>query len=129
MPYKDEQQQKEAKQRHYARHKAKFLSRVACRRDTRSVWFKLLKSLTPCLVCAEKHPACIDYHHINSDKDSNVSRLVNDLRSSVRVEDELRKCIPLCSNCHRKVHDGSLVVTSPFDWDSVLNQSVSPLPK
>lgn len=58
-----------------------------------------------CSHCLENHPACIDFHHLDpSQKESGVARLLHNTRSKSTFLKELAKCIPLCANCHRKVH-------------------------
>lgn len=47
----------------------------------------------------------LDFHHLNpSEKDLEVSLLTR--YSTKRVKDEIRKCVVLCANCHRKLHAG-----------------------
>ena len=62
-----------------------------------------------CTQCGESTPVCLDFHHVG-DKDMEVSKMwgMND----ERVRKEIEKCILLCSNCHRKVHAGILVIPS-----------------
>lgn len=56
-----------------------------------------------CILCNETTTACLDFHHIDpSTKDIEVSILVG--MSLTRLKDEIRKCVILCANCHRKVH-------------------------
>ncbi len=50
------------------------------------------------------HPCVYDFHHKNpSQKDFAISSSGN-CRSWDRIKAELKKCILLCSNCHRKEH-------------------------
>lgn len=56
-----------------------------------------------CSVCGENHPACIQFHHHNDDKKSDVSLLVNN-GSKKTILDEVAKCTVLCANCHAKEH-------------------------
>ena len=65
-----------------------------------------LKALKGCCVCGEKEPCCLDFHHSNDDKEGDVSQLTNSGRS--RVFKEIEKCCIVCSNCHRKIHNGLL---------------------
>ena len=59
----------------------------------------------------ESEKCCIDYHHLNpQEKDMEISEMLSSIRSRERIEKELKKCIPICSNCHRKVHKGILNV-------------------
>ena len=51
---------------------------------------------------------CYDFHHINpEEKDFNISNpQTNGAKSWFKIRDELKKCVLLCSNCHRLVHAG-----------------------
>lgn len=56
-----------------------------------------------CSRCNEKHPACIDFHHLDpSVKETCVGVAVNRNWSWDRVLCEIEKCELLCANCHRK---------------------------
>lgn len=58
-----------------------------------------------CQICGyNKCSAGFDFHHVDPlGKDFTISA---GLTSWERVLPELAKCILLCSNCHREVHDG-----------------------
>lgn len=43
--------------------------------------------------------AVYDFHHINSNKEKNISRMMNE--SWEKIKKELKKCKMLCANCHR----------------------------
>lgn len=68
-------------------------------------WFVEYKSKLSCESCGENHIACLDFHHTEPEKKRNiVSRLVQLSGSRKRIMEEIKKCIVLCSNCHRKKH-------------------------
>ena len=58
-----------------------------------------------CAVCGEVYPACVfDFHHIEpGKKEMNLARLLR--FNWKKVMAELEKCIMLCANCHRAVHE------------------------
>jgi hypothetical protein len=45
----------------------------------------------------------MEFHHIG-DKKNSVSKLVQWGYSWEAIEKEIKKCIPLCCNCHRLEH-------------------------
>lgn len=48
----------------------------------------------------------LEFHHLNSsEKDFGISNQ-GYTRSWKRVQEELKKCVLLCANCHREVHAG-----------------------
>ena len=57
-----------------------------------------------CFRCDEKALpiACYDFHHLKGMKEFELSKAKN--KSWDEVEQELQKCIVICSNCHRAVH-------------------------
>lgn len=68
--------------------------------------FKAYKSTLSCVICGESEYCCLDFHHLNSeDKDYLVSKLVVNGASAL-LREEIKKCVALCANCHRKVHAG-----------------------
>lgn len=94
--------QKSAKREHYANNRAEYVTRASRRKkEIREEW-QHIKSGYSCS-CGESHPACIEFHHPEDNKEADVSRLFND-GSLRRGAQELEKCVPLCANCHRKLH-------------------------
>lgn len=61
------------------------------------------KKLHGCVICKENEPCAIDFHHVNGDKEVDVSRINSSL---ARIKKEIEKCVTLCANCHRKFHQG-----------------------
>jgi hypothetical protein len=67
-----------------------------------------------CVVCGyNKCIRAFDFHHIDpKQKDFGISQNCN--KAWVKVKIELDKCILVCSNCHREIHDGMVVVDNLF---------------
>jgi uncharacterized OB-fold protein len=65
-----------------------------------------------CGICGyDKCPQALDFHHLDpTQKDFSLST-TGVTRSWTKTVPELRKCVCLCSNCHREVHAG--VTTIP----------------
>lgn len=62
-----------------------------------------VKRQQACLICDERDPVCIDFHHL--DPSTKSGDVVNMIRASFgRVIEEMAKCVCLCANCHRKFH-------------------------
>lgn len=72
---------------------------------------KFIKSLkSPCIVCGESEPVCIDFHHIDpATKEFDVT--LKRTRAKAKILAEAAKCVCLCSNCHRKFHAGLLDIS------------------
>jgi hypothetical protein len=59
-----------------------------------------------CLCCPEKNPICLDFHHKDpKKKDKAVAKLLG-FKNKERLLNEIKKCIVVCANCHRKIHAG-----------------------
>ena len=93
-------------QRYYRGNKEHFTERQRLKRRTLRKMLGELKGRRGCKTCGEKHPACLDFHHPKGNKESAVSLMVSDLRPKKVILAEVRKCLVLCSNCHRKLHFG-----------------------
>lgn len=75
--------------------------------------FKLGRS---CLVCGETEVCCLDFHHLDPSTKATNGRSMWYLaqrRDHRALREEIKKCIVLCSNCHRKYHAGKLVLPNP----------------
>jgi hypothetical protein len=67
------------------------------------------KAFCGCANCGEKDPVCLDFHHKDNTKEYDVSKLIS-LGNIVKLRAEIRKCIVLCANCHRKHHKQAFVM-------------------
>lgn len=64
---------------------------------------------TGCRVCGEPDPCCLVAHHLDpSRKEFNIGDCRRMKLSPTAVEQELRKCVCLCYNCHAKLHAGKI---------------------
>lgn len=107
MPYKDKEMQRAAQKKHFEANKEKFVARTSQRRLERSTWWVEYKNEKrfECVKCGENHPACICFHHRNSEeKTMGVSDLVVWAYPVETILEEIEKCDVLCHNCHAKHH-------------------------
>jgi hypothetical protein len=54
--------------------------------------------------CDETHPACLDFHHLDSKIKSFKIAGKYGMKSKKILLEEAKKCKVLCANCHRKLH-------------------------
>ena len=109
MPYKDKKKQLAAQKRWYYNnheHAKKIIGeRNKKRRKDYRDWFRKLKSQYSCATCDENHPACIDFHHKDpKTKTANINAMIRNMVKKEKILEEIKKCTPLCANCHRKLH-------------------------
>jgi hypothetical protein len=95
--------------KYYVKHRAKEIERKT--ELGRKRWQKLndMKANLQCSRCGQSFPDCpsvIEFHHTGRDpKEAKVSELMVKGASSKRLQAEVAKCVPLCANCHRILHD------------------------
>ena len=66
-----------------------------------------IKEKSGCVICGEKDPCCLEFHHLNpTEKEFGIS----ELRSMEKTLKEIKKCIIVCRNCHAKIHAGKINV-------------------
>ena len=65
-----------------------------------------------CSICNyDRCHAALDFHHINpKEKDFGFGSVTANPKAWAKIVIELRKCVLLCSNCHREVEAGATVV-------------------
>ena len=107
MPHKDpaarKAMHKKASAKHYQKNKDGIKAKAkADGAAGREAW-RRFKDTLACSVCGFAHPAVIDFHHPPGTKKYGVNDLVADRRFTKAYE-EIKKCIILCSNCHRIHH-------------------------
>lgn len=55
-----------------------------------------------CYACGYANPICLDFHHLDpKQKTADISKMVKNGVSINMINIEIKKCIVLCSNCHR----------------------------
>jgi len=108
MPYADPEiakiKNREYNKRWYEKNRKRHQAGVAKNRDKyRDDWIAF-KSTLSCAHCGFSHPAALDFHHVVRD---GTKQSVNELvgrRMYNAAREEIKKCIPLCANCHRIHH-------------------------
>jgi len=59
----------------------------------------------PCICCKESDPTVIQWHHVdNSTKDFDLFGGKGNSSAEDTWWNEVLKCIPVCANCHVKIH-------------------------
>jgi hypothetical protein len=95
--------QKKYRKEHYEKNKEKYILKAAAWKEKFLEWWREYKKQFVCKHCGETHPACIEFHHHDDNKEGCVSKLVQDACKQKALK-EIAKCTPLCSNCHKKLH-------------------------
>jgi hypothetical protein len=84
----------------------KKVTSMKARQQELRIWFKKLKKSSKCFCCPENCKVCLEFHH-KYGKDYSVSQMVNNgYCSKNHVLAEIKKCVVVCANCHRKIHSG-----------------------
>ena len=65
-----------------------------------------IKAELKCQKCGyDKCAEALDFHHINpEEKEDRIARMISNNYSLDKIKEEMKKCIVLCSNCHREFH-------------------------
>lgn len=102
------------KEAYHTRYKERYLPKVKRetkrRRDINRQKIAEYKQMLGCRFCSETEPVCLEFHHL--DPSAKEHQIANSLGMNIEAlfEEIKQKCICLCSNCHKKVHAGILVV-------------------
>lgn len=109
MPYTDKEMAKVYQKIYHLRtwpnRKEQHKESKSKRRTILALWLKEYKLNLSCLHCKENHPACLDFHHVNTkEKEGTVANMISEGYSTATILKEIKKCIVLCKNCHAKIH-------------------------
>lgn len=63
----------------------------------------MLNKKIKCCKCGESDPCCLEFHHVKL-KTMSISHAVKNMKPD-KFKEELNKCICVCSNCHKKIHN------------------------
>ena len=89
---------------HYKRNKKYYAKKRDEYRQTKRQEFYEFKKTLSCERCGFDHPAALDFHHSNDDKEYNIAAMFSEGFSLPKILEEVKKCEVLCSNCHRIEH-------------------------
>lgn len=74
-------------------------------RNKKGVLVHQIKSDSKCSYCDCINLECLDFHHTDENKEQGIGAMIRDKSVSMeQLETEIKKCIILCSNCHRTLH-------------------------
>jgi hypothetical protein len=80
------------------------ISKVVLRNALVKQQFKEYKNTLYCTVCGESETICLDFHHLDpTQKEGTISSMIAAIGKK-RLDEEIEKCVVVCSNCHRKIH-------------------------
>ena len=100
MPWRDIEKQRAAIRRHYYANRQAYIDKALRRKKEIRQWVNSLKEASPCTDCRKLYPYFVmDFDHIGS-KSIEINKLINSC-SYKRLEEELKNCELVCSNCHR----------------------------
>lgn len=96
---------RKAQKLHYRKNKAYYKAKSGTQRNATKEWLLKYKEGLVCSNCGDTRHYVLDFHHLDpSKKFKSITKLANDGYTIGRLKDELKKCIVLCSNCHRELH-------------------------
>jgi len=106
----------------YRKHPNGYKKRAAIQRDKiREYLGKVISEIRErrgCAFCPERTPCVLDFHHVI--KGEPITRVAS--KGYGRFEQELRKCVVVCANCHRKIHAGLLTPTPDMLCDEIIGR-------
>jgi hypothetical protein len=71
------------------------------RRETAIEFITKCKKSAKCVHCGLADPRCIEFHHWNPDSNAfGISQAIRLRMNPDKISQEMKKCIPVCSNCH-----------------------------
>ena len=107
MPFKYKDQEKKYHKEYHAKwyqeNQDKIKKIVEATKKRKHDWFRKLKENYPCDNCGVFHTAIIEFHH-KDPKKKKFSVASYQSKSKKDVLAEIKKCTPLCKNCHAILH-------------------------
>ena len=114
----------------YWRNKAKNIRRSDCKNchkeyvknkyKERHDEIQKIKNSLCCAKCGDTRFYVLDFHHIDiENKENGIAQMLRNNTSWDKIEEEMKKCVPLCANCHREFH--YLEKETQIDFNSYLN--------
>jgi hypothetical protein len=106
MPTRDPEKQKIWSRRWYEKNRDKVIATSARQKLSLREKYKAYKATLSCQYCGYNEcPEALDFHHVvHSPDNEKVYKLAGHGRFRAAME-EIKKCVVLCSNCHRRLHN------------------------
>jgi hypothetical protein len=105
----------------YMKSQKKNVERAVKNGKIRREIFVEFKKMLECYFCLEKEYFCFDFHHLDPlQKEFEISLKIARF-SYKKVFEEIKKCICVCANCHRKIHAYGMEVVSKIYQKPVPN--------
>ncbi len=108
MPYKDPEKAKayfrEYHKKDYQKNKEKYKKRAKIGKEKSQQMLLEYKKTLSCHRCNldfSEHPYICDFHHIDPSKKKDIVSRLFAMGCPKQGFEEIKKCIPLCANCHR----------------------------
>lgn len=88
----------------YLANKEYYIDKANKRKKELREWLSQYKANIGCQNCPENHPACLHFHHRDSEtKEFEICDALCTRGMDV-IHEEIKKCDILCANCHAKKH-------------------------
>lgn len=96
---------------------------INCIKRRKSNLIKIFDS--KCCICGfDKFQEALEFHHVNpAEKEFSIGASNAITKSLSNQLEEAKKCVLLCSNCHRGVHAGYYQV--PENWRKLYNEEIA----
>ena len=104
----------ERRRQHYRENKARIIADNSQRNKAVVARRRELLSQFDCRSCGCCDPSVIQWHHV--DPDQKEFELFRTAWPEEKFWDEVLKCIPLCANCHVKIHQNLLCLINPIGF-------------
>ncbi|HEB41821.1 MAG TPA: hypothetical protein ENI08_02250 [Candidatus Dependentiae bacterium] len=109
MPLKDKQKRSEYHKKYmrevwYPKNKERHWKLIKARKYQISEYINNIKKEAQCADCGvrnKEHPEIFDFDHLGDDKDFCIGTAKSIGYGIEKIEDEIKKCEIVCSNCHR----------------------------
>ena len=92
------------RENYYTSNRAKEIEVRKIRESSIKSWFIEFKKTLSCSSCSEDRYYVLDFHHIDDNKEYNLGDITSGRYGKTKILNELKKCVPLCANCHREIH-------------------------
>jgi len=109
--YHNTEKWKAYRRRYFREHREHLTALIVANMRKRQEWFQDYKRNLRCSRCGESFPDCpgiIEFHHEGEGaetRDHVISSLLKHNAPMTRFKAELAKCVPVCANCHRRLHE------------------------